>query len=186
MGDRIDISSWKKLEPKVQTLWRVTNGIMSLVLACLAIIPDLILRKEAGKWPLFPFALPLIAFVIIGILTQWIVGRSYQCYRYELGEDDLAVAKGVFWKSWRFVNRNRIQHVDLTSGPIARALGLVEVSIFVGGMHTAAVTIPGLSMSDGEKLRSTLVRAGDAPSLMMHPTEDLSEPPLQSWEPPNE
>jgi len=192
MGDRIDIQSWKKLEPKVQTLWRVTNGLMSLGLACLAIIPDLILRSEFKKWPLFPFALPLIAFVIIAALTQWIVGRSYQCYRYELGEDDLAVAKGVFWKSWRFVNRNRIQHVDLTSGPIARTLGLVEVSIYVGGMPLAAVTIPGLSMAEGEKLRSTLVRAGDAPGSMMvappveQPTTEPTEPPMPTWEPPRE
>jgi uncharacterized protein len=186
MGDRIDIESWTKLEPKVQTLWRVTNGIMSLVVSCLAIIPDLIVRKTATAWPLFPFALPLFAFFVLGILTQWIVGRSYQCYRYELGEDDLAVAKGVFWKSWRFVNRNRIQHVDLTSGPIARALGLVEVSIFVGGMHTAAVTIPGLSMSDGEKLRATLVKAGDAPSSMMQAAEPPPAPPMPGWEPPSE
>ncbi len=187
MGDRIDIKSWKNLEPKVQTLWRVTNGIMSLVISCLAIAPDLIIRNLGTKWPLFPFALPLIAFVVIGGLTQWIVGKSYQCYRYELGENDLGVAKGVFWKSWRFVNRNRIQHVDLTSGPVARALGLVEVSIFVGGMPTAAVVIPGLSMSEGERLRSTLVKAADVPNPMETPaTSELAPPPMQQWEPPRE
>lgn len=168
MSNRVDISTWSKLEPKVQNLWRVSNGIWAAVLAGFTIIPDLIIRKTTEEsWPLFPFAIPLIAFVVLGIFTQWIVGRSYQCYRYKLGEDDLAVAKGVFWKSWRFVNRNRIQHVDLTSGPISRALGLVEVSIYVGGMPTAAATIPGLSQYDAEQLRSSLVKAADMPGTMM-------------------
>lgn len=186
MGDRIDIESWTKLEPKVKTLWRATNGITSLVISLMFIVPDVIVRKTMNKWPLFPFAVPLIAFVVIGLFVQLMVGRSYACYRYQLGEDDLAVAKGVLWKSWRFVNRNRIQHVDLTSGPIARALGLVEVSIFVGGMPAAAVTIPGLSMADGEKLRSTLVRAGDAPGSMMQLVEEPPKSHLPGWEPPSE
>jgi membrane protein YdbS with pleckstrin-like domain len=181
MVEKIDITKWSQLEPKVKTLWRVSNAIYALLLSGLAIVPDLIVRKATkGAWPLFPFALPLIAFVVLGLLMQWVVGRSYYCYRYKLGEDDLAVAKGVFWKSWRFVNRNRIQHVDLTSGPIARALGLVEVSIYVGGMPTAAATIPGLSQYDAELLRASLVKAADMPgSMMTQQTQELVEPPIQ-------
>lgn len=186
MTENINIAGWKKLEPKVQNLWRVTNGITSLVFAGLAIVPDIIIRSQNSSWRLFPFALPLFALVVIGGLTQWVVGRSYDCYRYQLGDDDLAVAKGVFWKSWRFINRNRVQHVDLTSGPIARALGLVEVSIYVGGMHTAAAVIPGLSQKDAENLRSSLVRASDVPVPVVESSPEVTAPPMQTWEPPSE
>lgn len=185
MTESIDIRGWKKLEPKVQTLWRVTYGITALIIAGFSVIPDLIIRKSADRWPLFPFAIPLMVFVVVGLLTQWVVGRSYDCYRYQLGDDDLAVAKGVFWKSWRFLNRNRIQHVDVTSGPIARALGLVEVSIYVGGMPTAAAVIPGLSQHEAEVLRSSLVKASDVPQQLA-PPEVPSEPPMPGWEPPRE
>ena len=185
MTESIDIRGWKQLEPKVKSLWRVTNAIVSLVIAGFSVIPDVIIREAADKWPLFPFAIPLFVFIVIGGLMQILVGRTYDCYRYQLGENDLAVAKGVFWKSWRFVNRNRVQHVDLTSGPIARALGLVEVSIFVGGMPTAAATIPGLSQHDAEMLRSSLVKASDVPETVVEVPQPL-EPPVQTWEPPSE
>lgn len=170
MPKAIDIQSWSQLEPKVRTVWRVSNAIATLVLAGAATGLDLVLRGEAFTWKLFPFALPLAVVVLVGGIGQFLVDRSYACYRYQLGEDDLAVAKGIFWKSWRFVNRNRVQHVDLTSGPIARALGLVDVSIYVGGMHTAAAHIPGLSQHEAENLRSSLVHASDAaPALSPEP-----------------
>lgn len=175
MNGATDISGWKHLHENVRKLWRISNLITGVVVAGFAVIPDLIIRKSAEKWPLFPFAIPFFVLVLIVGLGQWIVGRSFECYRYELGEDDLAVAKGVFWKSWRFVNRNRIQHVDLSSGPIARALGLVHVSVFVGGMQAAAVSIPGLSTHDAELLRSKLIKAT---------TEAIPPDPISASTPP--
>lgn len=162
MPKSIDIQTWQKLDPKVRTLWRVSNAIATLVLAGLAAGLDVLFRHEVPGWKIFPFALPVIVIVFVGGIGQFLVDKSFDCYRFELGEEDLAVAKGIFWKSWRFVNRNRVQHVDVTSGPVARALGLVHVSIFVGGMHTAAAYIPGVSQHEAEVLRSSLVRASDA------------------------
>jgi len=176
MNRATDISRWRQLDPNVQKLWRVTNLITAVILAGFAVLPDLIIWKARGKWLLFPGALPLIMFVFVVVLGQWLVGRTFQCYRYELGEDDLAVAKGVFWKSWRFVNRNRIQHVDLSSGPIARALGLVQVTVFVGGMQAAAVTIPGLSTREAEDFRAKLIKATAEAPVVSPPTD--SQPPL--------
>jgi len=179
MNGATDISRWNYLHENVRKLWRISNLITGLVLAGCAAIPDLIIRKTADKWLLFPFALPLFMFILVVAIGQWIVGRTFTCYRYELGDDDLAVAKGVFWKSWRFVNRNRIQHVDLSSGPIARALGLVHVSVFVGGMQAAAVSIPGLSTHEAEMLRGKLIKASTeviSPEQMGGPTAPPAPP----------
>jgi hypothetical protein len=169
MTDKIDIQNWRSLEPKVRTLWRVTNALTAVGIGALAVPADFIVRKAVKTWPLFSFAIPLIAFVFFLVLSQWLVNRTYEAYKYQVGDDDLAVAKGVFWKSWRFINRNRIQHVDLTAGPISRMLGLVEVSIFVGGMQGAAATIPGLSQLDAEALRSKLVQAEAGQSMVIAP-----------------
>lgn len=151
--------TWESLEPKVQTLWRVSGVLNAFLFAGLVAIPEFIVTPKLRPEYLLPTGLftgvVLVLFLIIG---QIFVSLSYKNYRFLLGEDDMAVAKGVLWKSWRFISRNRVQHVDITSGPIARLLGLVHVSIYVGGMQTAAVSIPGLTKTRGEQLRQKLVR----------------------------
>lgn len=171
----MNISGWDHLDPNVKNLWRIGSLISSLIIGALPVFPILILQSNSPtRFATWMWAIPPAVFVIYLILGQIFVGRAFDCYRYRLGEDDIAVAKGIFWKSWRFVNRNRVQHVDLHAGPIARALGLVQINIYVGGMPEAAASIPGLSVARGEELRSRLIKA-DIERPVVSP---ISEPPL--------
>jgi hypothetical protein len=52
-----------------------------------------------------------------------------------------------------------VQHVDVTSGPIDRALGLVHVSLHVAGSAGPVLAIPGLSPADAETLREALLES---------------------------
>ena len=183
MPEPLDTSGWKRLHPKVQTLWRLSN----LVATFFAVIPVGFLayginQSARGPWwvPLAAVTVLLVAGLAIG---QAIVGRSYDRYRFALGEEDLAITKGVFWRSWRFISRNRIQHLDITAGPISRALGLVQVTVFVGGMHHAAATIPGLTEYEGEELRARLVTDRSQPAETPPPLPPAPpEPPRdQPW-----
>jgi membrane protein YdbS with pleckstrin-like domain len=49
--------------------------------------------------------------------------------------------------------------VDVTSGPIDRALGLVHVSLHVAGSAGAVLTIPGLAPAEAETLREALLES---------------------------
>lgn len=171
----MDISGWSFLDSKVKTLWRLGSFIGALVYGAMAtglvFFLKAILDSRFASWL---WLIPLAVFLVTAILGQILVAKAFDCYRYRLGEDDIAVAKGIFWKSWRFVNRNRVQHVDLHAGPLARALGLVQINIYVGGMPHAAATIPGLSVSKAEDLRGRLIKAeAEVPQV----TPPL-EPPL--------
>lgn len=194
-GRALETETWEMLEPQVKTLWRVENLITTLVIALIVGVPEFLITRRLDNWRVPPLTITVALLVISLGIGQWIVGRSYHLYRFRLGEDDLAVAKGVFWRSWRFVSRNRIQHVDISAGPIARALGLVNVSLFVGGMPMAAVSIPGLTEARGEQLRATLIKdtpkpAPEEPAPATPPTIPLADPlppsPLvgSTWQPP--
>lgn len=153
----IDSSTWNQLDSKVKRLWRFQNLIGSILLLVILGVPEVFLTMSEEAWPLPPGLIAGTVFILFCGFGQWMVGKSYEAFRYQLGEDDLAVAKGVFWRSWKFINRNRVQHVDVTSGPIGRALGLVQVSIYVGGMSSHVVSIPGLSSVNGQLLRNRLL-----------------------------
>ena len=197
-GRALETETWEMLEPQVKTLWRVENLISTLIIALMVGVPEFLITRRLDNWRVPPLTITGGLLVLSLGIGQWIVGRTYHLYRFRLGEDDLAVAKGVFWRSWRFVSRNRIQHVDISAGPIARALGLVNVSLFVGGMPTAAVSIPGLTEARGEQLRATLIKdtpkqATDEPiAPMVAPSDsdpqlpDLPPSPIAgtAWQPP--
>jgi membrane protein YdbS with pleckstrin-like domain len=50
----------------------------------------------------------------------------------------------------------RMQLVDITRGPLARALGLAELKLVTAAAATGVV-IPGLPLADAEELRDHLV-----------------------------
>lgn len=177
MPEPFDTSRWRRLHPKVQTLWRLGNLVSTASLTLpVGLIAFLNIKLLKGPWWV-AIAVAGAFFVIALAIGQSIVGKAYDRYRYELGDDDLGITKGVFWRSWRFISRNRVQHLDITAGPIARALGLVQVTVYVGGMHQAAATIPGLTEHEGELLRANLVTDRTKPPIGAAPEQADTPPP---------
>jgi uncharacterized protein len=91
---------------------------------------------------------------LLAILYEFL---AYSRYGYRLRENDLIVESGVLWRNRRCVPRSRIQHVDIDSGPISRAFGLVDVSLFVAGGIGAVAKIPGLSPEAADQLREAVI-----------------------------
>ncbi len=173
----VSLKDWNHLQPKVRTLWRIEGAMTATILALIGLPFDIIFLRTLKGYPLPVGVTTLIFFALLLVWNLWLAGRSYDLYRYRVGNDDLAVAKGVFWRNRRFISRARIQHVDITAGPIVRALGLVHVSIFVGGQAMAAVSIPGLSAGEGEKLRDALLKTSPAAPPTVTPS-DPGVPPV--------
>jgi len=89
--------------------------------------------------------------------------RLYASWRWALREDDVLARYGVVFRVARSIPRVRVQHVDVHSGPIDRALGLVEVSLHVAGSAGPVLTIPGLAPAEAEALRGALIAAAKVP-----------------------
>ena len=157
------LNQWSYLEGNVKKLWRV-EALVSTFFLCILLGPaEFILSGVIEKWPL-PRMVITGTFIVLSLLIAFaIINKRYQLYRYRLGDDDLAVASGVFWRKRRFISRARVQHVDITAGPIMRAFGLVKVQIYVGGQALPAGEIPGLSAGDAEILRNRMLAAGTKP-----------------------
>ena len=92
--------------------------------------------------------------LVLGLLHA---RRLYASWRWALREDDVLARYGVVFRVARSIPRVRVQHVDVHSGPIDRALGLVEVSLHVAGSAGPVLTIPGLAPAEAEALREALV-----------------------------
>jgi len=148
------------LHPAVQAGWiagRVTNAV---VLGGMAGIAE---ARLAQSLPLHPPLLGLLTFAAVLALGLAHSRLFFRTWRWALREDDVVAGYGVLWKVTRSIPRVRVQHVDIRSGPIDRALGLVEVSLHVAGSAGPVLTIPGLHPMEAETLREALLGSAKMP-----------------------
>ena len=153
---------WRSLHPGIRTVWRISSVIATPIVAVaaagLARALDEAVALPLPWWTAGPFVAPLFL-----AWSWWFAGRRFAAWRYALSPDDLSVEHGVFWRLARTVPRVRIQHVDLHSGPLDRALGLAQVSIYTAGSVGAVETIPGLAPVTAEALRDALLGLSPGP-----------------------
>ena len=70
-------------------------------------------------------------------------------------EEDLVLSKGKMWHTMTVVPYGRVQFVDVTSGPISRALGLKKLEVNTAST-TSDASLPGLPAADADALRDRL------------------------------
>lgn len=81
----------------------------------------------------FFFFLPLL--VIIAFITYWIP-KFCSSLSYLLGENDIIIERGVWWKRKSIVPYNRVTNIDVVQGPLSRFFGLGKVSIQTAGFSS--------------------------------------------------
>jgi membrane protein YdbS with pleckstrin-like domain len=79
---------------------------------------------------------------------------------YQLRDDDLLFRRGLLFQRFVSVPYGRMQLVDITRGPLSRALGLSDLR-FVTAASSSGVIIPGLLVADAEELRDHLVAVAE-------------------------
>ena len=85
----------------------------------------------------------------------WLIGRRVRSFGYAERADDLLVTSGILFRRLVVVPYGRMQLVDLTAGPLDRALGVATVQLHTAAATTDA-TIPGLPPEDAGALRDRL------------------------------
>jgi hypothetical protein len=156
-----EIASWSHLDPAVNKLWRIEAAISGFVYLILFVGAGAILDEALEGMPVQFWLVGLAVGLALLALSFYVAGRKFEFWRFTLGEDDLAVSHGIWWRTRIYVPRARIQHVDVTAGPISRALGLAVVSVFVSGHGGAVATIPGLRADEAERLRRVLLKLSE-------------------------
>lgn len=153
---------WRTLHPGILTVWRISGALGA---AIVAIVTSALARaaQEGVHLPLPWWTIGPAAGAASLAWSWWYSGRRFAAWRYALSADDLSVEHGVLWRLARTVPRVRIQHVDIHSGPLDRALGLAQVSIYTAGSEGAVETIPGLEPRAADALRDALLGLSAAP-----------------------
>jgi membrane protein YdbS with pleckstrin-like domain len=123
----------------------------------LAMIP-LLLATSPG---LLGVLLMLVAWLLAGIaLAAWALfwpPIRYRYTSYRVDEWGVTIRSGVIWRSVVSIPQSRVQHTDVSQGPIDRGLDLATLIIHTAGTQHASVSLGGLSREVAFTIRDYLI-----------------------------
>jgi membrane protein YdbS with pleckstrin-like domain len=151
------------LDPRMRKVWTVEGAITSVVLAVgVSVAVAVLLVADNGSVAQVVGVGGAAVVIASAVFLAWLLPLySHRHFRYEVTELGLYVARGWLWRRWQVVPHARIETVDIRSGPLLRAFGLVSVQVATaaGGGGTG---IPGLTPSAADALVQELARHAEA------------------------
>jgi len=104
--------------------------------------------------------IPLFLIALSVLIWAPLVARSRG---FALREHDIHYKSGLIWRKTVSLPFNRIQHVELESGPLERLFKLTTLKFFTAGGGSTDMKIPALTFTRATTLRSyVLEQAGMA------------------------
>lgn len=142
-----------KLEPGQLWLMRIHALIAAIIVAVAAFVAENVLAEEVGL-PRGALLLPLLPLLLYAVLIS--PGRKYRAWGYRMDEEELQLRRGVWIETETVVPIDRVQHIDLSQGPIERALGVSRLIVHTAGTQYSRVVLPGLSRQNAERMRDEI------------------------------
>lgn len=148
----------RPIHPGIRKVWLFSNSMTFFILLVTSSFGEYVFaRRDFLPWS-FPIVAPALIFSLWAF-SAFMVKRQWERWTYEVTPTEIILSWGVLWQTKRFVPRDRVQHVDINSGPLDRRFGLVQVSLFVAGAMGAVGSIPGLKPEEADELRDMLVES---------------------------
>ncbi len=149
--------NWQRVSPRYAWVDLVLNLFWVLVTAGGYLVVVLVLADEKP-----PLAVHLIvaAVALVLLVNAVLAFRRVRAIGYVLREDDLLFRRGIMFERVIAVPYGRLQLVDVTRGPLLRALGLATLK-FVTASVATGVNLPGLPEAEAEALRDRLVELAE-------------------------
>lgn len=109
--------------------------------------------RDESNFPLL-FAAALVFFTLLLVCYP---EKIYKYTKYGMVDKVFYVCKGKWFRKRTAVAQNRIQHTDVSQGPIARKYDLATLTIHTAGMKEADIHISGLKHADAVAMRDFLL-----------------------------
>lgn len=104
-------------------------------------------------WPPIVLLLPLAWWTVL-VAPR----RRWAAWGWARADDELHVAWGVWTQVHTIVPLSRVQHIDVSQGPLERANGVARLIVHTAGTAYATVVLPGITRDTAEHLRDTIRR----------------------------
>lgn len=162
---QVELAAVRQLDPQYVALARAVGWILtaSVSAGLLAAVGVLWLTADLARWA---SALLIPGWLLITLAVGWFSyvwpEVHYRHLSYVLDDKGIEIRSGVWWREVVNVPRSRVQHIDVSQGPLERSYGLGRLVLYTAGTDHSRVELPGLSHAAALVLRDHLLpRGGD-------------------------
>ncbi|NRT12656.1 PH domain-containing protein [Flavobacterium sp. 14A] len=99
----------------------------------------------------------VIAFTVVAFLFALLSFIGVKKKAYAFREHDVIYQHGIISTTTIVIPYNRVQHVALHEGFVARFFGLARVDIFTAGGSSSDIIIPGIAKEQAEDIKQLLM-----------------------------
>ena len=140
------------VEPGYRHVLRLRLLALWVPLIIAGLIVDKALLDQSPFYGLASAVPPVIALLVVVLAP----GRIYRRLRYGLTERLLQVVRGWLFHVDTVVPFVRVQHLDVTRGPLDKMFGTATLIIHTAGTRNSIVTVPGLAPDRAAEIRDII------------------------------
>jgi len=105
--------------------------------------------------------LPVITLLVLLLLIPLRL-KQVRAKTFAIREHDIAYCSGLIFRKTVLLAFNRVQHIEVTIGPLQKKFGLASLKFFTAGGASVDLEIDGLKRERAEQLREfILARSGN-------------------------
>ena len=150
----------RPLDPAFVPAQRVTGWIAFAVIMSGWSVATAVawLVDEIPRWADLSFVAggAALAALLVWLAVSW-PALAYRYWSYRLDDQGIEIRSGVVFRRVTTVPRSRVQHTDVSQGPIERRYGLGTLLIYTAGTEHARVDLPGLAHATATAVRDALL-----------------------------
>jgi membrane protein YdbS with pleckstrin-like domain len=154
-SSRARVEGVTPLDPRFIKLQREVGWYFSAVVSFGLLVGSFVLLT-ARRWPWC-----LLLWIIGSAWFAWFSYRwaeiQYRYIGYRVDDDGIEIRSGVYWRAVTNVPRSRVQHTDVSQGPLERKYGLGRLVIYTAGTAHSKVELPGLEHQTALDIRNHLL-----------------------------
>ena len=162
-ADLPDAEGDQALDPASVTAARIAGaiGLAAASLSGLAAVFAAVVATPLGVRAAAALGAAVLALSAAGAAAcwQWPAVR-YRHIRYRLDAHGVTIRRGVVWRTVTSVPTSRVQHTDVSRGPLERCFDLATLVVHTAGTRDASVSLSGLGHRAALALRDRLMEAG--------------------------
>ncbi|MEM7583986.1 MAG: PH domain-containing protein [Acidobacteriota bacterium] len=153
----------RKLAPAAVTVARIAGLIWVTVLAIpLGLFGLLaVLFSAASARSLIALGIGGTALMLLALWCFIWPRLRYRHASYRVSDLGLWIRRGVLWRSEISVLKSRVQHTDVSQGPLQRRFDIATLVLHTAGTQHAAVSLGGLPHDVALAIRDYLIEGGE-------------------------
>jgi len=141
------------VEPAYRQALQVKAAAFWVPLFLVALVVD---RNVLPGTPIPTLLLPLLVGLVAFCAIVVAPSRVYRRLGYAIDGRLLRTVRGWLFHTDTIVPFVRVQHIDVTRGPIDKMFGTASLVVHTAGTHNSVVVLPGLAPDRAAEIRNAI------------------------------